>query len=258
MRLQRIRAAVVLLSVEYPEYWVILLCVLAWASLLRIQLEGTRQQDLCAFHGGMNPSSSAIYATSSRAISALLLSLSNSAVHWLLMLSAMMLPLLLGSLRGVIARSLWPRRHRAISFVLIGYAIPWLVFGLGLEFALAATSPGVAQFLLVGCLLFAAAWQLTSAKRRNLIRCHPEAILAPTGWKADRACLQYGLVLAGRCWLNCWALMIACGAGGHAFWATLVITAVVWTERFRPAIAPRWSAAALGGAALLAWTRIPG
>ena len=58
------------------------------------------------------------------------------AASWLLMVIAMMLPLVIDPIRGVAARSLWPRRHRAVGGFLLGLSV-WLVAGIVVSVAIA-------------------------------------------------------------------------------------------------------------------------
>ena len=245
--LRQVRIGAQLLEIEYPEFWVILLCVAAWFALLSMRMMHGTYGAACAMDGGMEgtgaPTRGVGWFEGVR----------MPALHWLIMIPAMMAPTLLGSLRVVAGRSLWSRRHRAMAVVLLGYAAPWLAFGMAVETSIAIAPASIARFLLAWSLLTAAVWQLMPLKRRSLVDCHREPILAPSGLRADWECLRYGLQLAGRCGVSCWALMISCAAAGHALWATALITAVVWVERFRPGLPLRWSSAALCCAALLAW-----
>jgi Predicted metal-binding integral membrane protein (DUF2182) len=253
MRSEGLRQACIgaqLLEIEYPEFWVILLCAAAWCALLSMRMMHGTYGAACTMDGGMTGTGVPMRGVSSRAV-ALLEGMRMPALHWLIMIPAMMAPTLLGSMRVVAERSLWSRRHRAMALVLLGYAVPWLVFGLAVEALIAIVPTRIAPFLLAGSLLAAAVWQLMPLKRRSLVYCHREPILAPSGLRADWACLRYGLLLAGRCGTSCWALMITCAAAGHALWAIVLITAVVWVERFWPGVPLRWSCGALCCAALV-------
>jgi Predicted metal-binding integral membrane protein (DUF2182) len=244
--LRQVRIGAQLLEIEYPEFWVILLCVAAWFALLSMRMTNGTYGARCAMDGWM-----AGTGVPTRGV-ALFEGMRMPVLHWLIMIPAMMAPTLLGSLRVVAGRSLWSRRHRAMAVVLLGYAAPWIVFGVAVETSIAIAPTSITPFLLAGSLLAAAVWQLMPLKRRSLVYCHREPILAPSGTRADWACLRYGLLLAGRCGVSCWVLMITCAVAGHALWATVLITAVVWVERFRPGLPLRWSSAALCFAALLA------
>jgi len=246
MTMRRMQAWVQLFIVEYPEYWIVLLCVFAWVALLGPWKQ--LREGSCATHGGIHLGS---IASSAPLVWRSWPVLSATGLHWLCMFFAMMVPTILGGLRLAASRSLWSRRHLAISLALIGYTAPWVVFGLTLEFAWALVPPRWSSVLLVASLFLAAAWQLTWTKRRGLVRCHRDAILAPSGWRADWTCLRYGFLLVRGCLQTCWALMIACTAAGHALWVVVLITAVMWAERFLRVPRLQWSAGALSAAALL-------
>jgi predicted metal-binding membrane protein len=155
-------------------------------------------------------------------------------LHWILMVCAMMLPTLLGSLRLVAERSLWQRRNRAMILVLIGYGLPWLLLGTVSEILKSSTPVRFTSPLLIASLIIAAAWQFSPVKRRTLIRCHLEPLIPPVGCKADRGCVRYGFFLAIRCGASCWALMLACVMTEHALWAMALISIIIWIERSRP------------------------
>jgi len=154
--------------------------------------------------------------------------------HWLLMVIAMMLPLVVDSIRITAARSLWTRRHRAILGFILGYLGVWLVVG-------AFVSVGVSvlrrhawaeAMMAAGAFAVAAAWQVTSAKRRALRLCHRTLPIAPRGWRADRDCLRYGWMIGGGCFASCWALMAACALMGHSVLAMTCATLVGIGERY--------------------------
>jgi hypothetical protein len=230
-----------LILIQYPECWVLVLSIAAWCVLIAADA-GSVLPLACAMHEPM-ASSGAVART-----------VTAAAVQCTLMLSAMMLPVQLENLRGVAARSFWSRRHRAMALVIVGYMAPWLVFGLTLGFAfrLQTETKFLAHVPLVSiALLTAAAWQLTRFKRRSLVRCDRDAILAPSGWMADASCLRHGSLLAADCGGSCWALMLVCAASEHAFWASTLITILLWGERFLRTPRLGLSAAVLAAAAVL-------
>ena len=126
------------------------------------------------------------------------------------MVIAMMIPTLIAPARFAAFRSLWPRRHRAILGLLLGYIVVWAMAGLLWQSILVLTgwSPGLVASAIV--FAAAAAWQITSAKRRSLRACHRSRPLSPIGWRADVDCLRYGLSHGAQCVVSCWLLMIAC------------------------------------------------
>jgi predicted metal-binding membrane protein len=65
--------------------------------------------------------------------------------------------------------------------------------------------PGVAA----GAFALAGLWHLTSIKRRAATRCHRRTPLPMSGWRADIACLRYGVRNGVDCISNCWPAMLA-------------------------------------------------
>jgi hypothetical protein len=82
----------------------------------------------------------------------------------------------------------------------------------------------------------AALWALARARQRALLFCHYRSPLAPSGWKADRDCLRYGLVIGASCVATCAFLMLACSLTGHNLAAMVGGSALGALERrsFRP------------------------
>lgn len=250
LTVRQVRAGAQLVAIQYPEYWVAVLSCIAWIALLGISLGSRSVGVLCPAHGEM-----AALNMRSRMNGGLeqFSGIGWLSWHWLLMLGAMMLPPVLDALKGAARRSLWFRRQRTIALVLLGYLTLWAVCGMLMEIFWRSASAIVANSLLAYTLVIAAVWQMTPVKKWGLSGCHAEALLVPSGWRADCSCLRFGLMLATRCCVSCWLLMLACAASGHALWVTLLITCVMWTERFRPRAWLGWSALALSGAALVTW-----
>jgi predicted metal-binding membrane protein len=159
----------------------------------------------------------------------------TGTLDWSLMTVAMMVPLVLGPIRVVAARSLWRRRQRAIVGFLAGYLSRWLAAGLAISVVLAALDSerwlGLPAVAAAG---FAAAlvWQLTPSKRRALRSCHRTLPLAPQGWRADRDCFRYGWAISGYCIVSCWVLMLACLLAGHGAAAMVGAFVAGVAERF--------------------------
>ncbi|MGC1294538.1 MAG: hypothetical protein WA869_05810, partial [Alloacidobacterium sp.] len=84
-RVHRAMIAIRLLALGYPEYGAILLCVSAWIAMLVLRAASGTHDALC-------------HAV---APAPLLPLMGGLVLHWLMMLSAMMLPLQMGSLRRV-------------------------------------------------------------------------------------------------------------------------------------------------------------
>jgi predicted metal-binding membrane protein len=170
------------------------------------------------------------------------------SIRWLLMVVAMMLPLVVGSIRIVAQRSLWARRHRAIGGFLIGYVGVWA--GAGFLAAVAVTGSEVHRSddpRVMGAAVFAIAawWQLTPAKLRALSACHRTMALAPRGWRADRDCIHYGVRIGAPCVVSCGPLMTACLLTGHGVPAMVCAGLVGAAERYAAQPNQRWISASI-------------
>jgi predicted metal-binding membrane protein len=198
-----------------PEWWSLALCAAAWVLMMR----GHSHH---ADHG---------------------------ISGWMLMTFAMMLPMVLDSVRATAERSLWRRRHRAIAAFLIGYLSLWVVIGAFVTLVRIPSSRQ--QWFAAGAFTIAGLWQLTRAKRIALAGCHRTTPLAPSGWQADRDCIRYGWMIGARCIVSCWALMLACFVAGHAIVATAGLTAIGTVERYTSRPDQRLLSAALFAGALV-------
>jgi predicted metal-binding membrane protein len=177
------------------------------------------------------------------------------------MILAMMLPLVLGSIRFTAVRSFWRRRHRAIAGFITGFLGIWVVAGaialagvFLLESAVESRSVAAAGFVL------AAVWQHAPARRRALVACHATMPLAPQGRRADLDCLRYGWTIGQRCLVACWALMLGFVLAGHDLALMAGVSAIALVERYsrRPQLRAT-SLALLALAAGLIWSdrRVP-
>lgn len=155
-------------------------------------------------------------------------------VHWGSMVCAMMFPLLIGQVRVIAARSLWSRRNRGIAIYLVGFLVPWLLYGL-LAIRITRYTPGSRSAVVA--LIIAAVWQITPWKEQGLRWCHRTDILAPTGWRADADCFNSGRRAACGCLLSCWAVMLPC-AMSSAIWMMPVLSLFGFAERSRHGIKP--------------------
>jgi len=109
--------------------------------------------------------------------------------------------------------------------------------------------------VLAAVLAIAAAWQLTSAKRRALNACHLPSPLPPRGWRASAGVARFGLRNGGACVGSCWAAMLAMAVvpSSHLLWMAS-LTGFVVTEKLsrRPRHATARGAALLAATALAA------
>lgn len=132
------------------------------------------------------------------------------AMHWTMMVAAMMSPLLLEPARQVVFRSMAQRRTRAPILFVVGYAATWGLIGVGVLIALLVvrTGDGMA-FAPVVVALSAAIWQVTNQRRLALRRCHRVPPLRARGVGADLDCLTFGVRHALACALICGPVMMA-------------------------------------------------
>ena len=152
-----------------------------------------------------------------------------------LMIAAMMLPLLVPTIRHVAFASLWRRRHRAVAGFLIGFGALWLVAA-GLPLGIIAVLPvNLSRPEVAGAAFaMAALWQLSPLKRRALSLCHRTIPLRPNGWRADWDCLRFGAIHARACIASCCAMMLAAGLAMDHLAVMAAVTAVAALERYRP------------------------
>ena len=222
---------------RYPEWWAVSLSAGAWLFFITEAAMGRSPAPSfsCPSFGAPVRSANLLHTFS--AGSALV---SGFAIHWLLMIAAMMIPPLVGQLRFVAEHSFWSRRNRAMALFLAAYFALWLLFGALTEFLLrrqAWLAPTASTYVVPACFFLAALWQVSPQKRRSLVACHLTTPLAPSGRRADVDCLRHGLRIALRCCISCWALMLACAAAGHAVGPMFPATFALWLERsqFHPA-----------------------
>jgi predicted metal-binding membrane protein len=164
---------------SHPEWWIGGLAVAAWVAMLRVQIGDLRGP------GGHHDHSAPLRAVG----------------PWLVMVLAMMVPLVLPSLRHVALSSMWRRRHRTMLTFLAGYLLVWAVAGLVVLEAAHALGPIVAASAVV--------WYFNERRRRALVRCRRTMPIALRGWRADRDAARYGATIGTTCVLTCWALMAA-------------------------------------------------
>jgi hypothetical protein len=154
--------------------------------------------------------------------------------HWMLMVTAMMLPLQIQGVRLTAERSLWPRRHRAIVGFLLGYLSVWALAGALLSWTVMALSiprwVGWMEGTAIG-LFMETAWLISPWKRVAARMCHRTLPLSPAGWRADRDCLGYGWIAGYGCALNCLPLMLMCWLSGHSFIAMILGFGLAWADR---------------------------
>jgi hypothetical protein len=191
------------LAWRYPQWWTMVLCMAAWATIT------IRSAQVGHQHG-------------------------FALLDWTLMVGAMMVPLVLDHVRLTAARSIWRRRHRAIAAFLAGYVAISLLAGAIVDVLLDVGNVGGSAGSLpmaAAAYALAAAWQLSPFRRRVLVSCQGTMPLAPQGWRANRDCLFYGWRVGYRCVMSCAGLMVACVLAGHGLIAITVTTLLARAER---------------------------
>jgi predicted metal-binding membrane protein len=237
---------------DHPEWWTLSISAAAWAVLL-LHATTPYAWALC-----VSPAANTISGFGAKGWAAWQSgALGSMMVGWIAMTAAMMPPLAIPLIRHVAVRSFEFRRNRSVALFLAGIFGVWLLAGVAgvLVLVLAEAtgarfgdSPSVAGFLL------AALWQLTTVKRRALLRCHRTFSLAPFGWRADWDCLRYGFAYSLDCLASCWALMFATVLATHGLIVCLWVQAIVLMERYARRARLRWSALGLVTLAALRWS----
>lgn len=158
---------------------------------------------------------------------------------WLVMLTAMMSPVLIGPLRHLGARSLTGQRIAARALFVAAYATLWSLAGL----LLLAVADALDHLTAAGSIAVGAAvlWQLTPVKQRCLNGHHSRPPLAAFGRPARLAALRFGGRLALWCIGSCWTLMLLpLVLTNHQLAAMAAVTCWIWAEQLEfPALA-RW------------------
>ena len=240
---------------------VVALCVLAWLALAVWSASPWRR---LLDHGGW--SDLAWLAALCRAVPAgnVVVPALAYALAWLLMIAAMMLPTtlpLLALFRRIVASR--SNAGALVGWVLIGYTVAWLGFGVaayGIDAALraAVAQSGwlVAHGWVAGSVVIAGAgaFQFSALKYRCLERCRTPFGFVNAHWRGRhprRESLALGLVHGLFCVGCCWALMLVTfvvGMGSIGW--MLILAAAMAAEKNLP-----WGARLRTplGVALLAW-----
>jgi len=149
--------------------------------------------------------------------------------------------LLVPTLHHVGRTGLWARRRRGPALVLAAYVAVWVIVVTGLDLVVgtvaSVTGPAIAATLAVGV---AATWQAAPRRWRAIGRCARTVPLASRGWRADRDCLRFGVMIGRTCVVSCSGYMLLATAAGHSLLAMVVFAVVPLRERVvrprRPAI----------------------
>ncbi len=161
-----------------------------------------------------------------------LIAVARSVGSWGLMSFAMMMPATLPAVRHVALNSIRTRRRRAMALYALAYLAVWIVYGVLVVTVVALAIRGGAsdRQLVVFMLAMATVWQLTRTKRRSVIACRRTVPLPPEGWRADVACMHFGVLQAWRCLVSCWPLMLLMAVVGHEFTLMIALALIVLAE----------------------------
>jgi predicted metal-binding membrane protein len=210
---------------RHPEWWVILIAAAAWALILR-------------------------HATHAHTVP----SVGHTIIATAVMVAAMMLPLTLANVRHVALSSLWRRRHRAMAAFLVGYLCCWAVVQTVIQGTLGFLAPLLGWTLVAGLVMvMAVSWEISPGRRRRLRRCGLTVPLAPRGWRADTACVRYGVITGLSCVTTCWALMAAVAAFSHSVLVMAVVFGVQISDRYQRRPSPILTSLAILGVCLLSF-----
>jgi predicted metal-binding membrane protein len=186
------RARLSLLNSRHPQWWIAVAVAGAWVVLLATGRGHHRVSVLADLAG------------------------------WALMAFAMTVPLSLPAVRHVARNSIRGRRPWAMILFLKAYLAVWIAFGLVALAVIGLAREPLRQIdeltLLTVLLMVAAVWQLTRTKRRALLACRRTVSLPPRGYRANAACVRFGLQQAWRCVVSCWPLMLLMVVSANVVW----------------------------------------
>lgn len=195
-----------------PEWWVLGLGTIAWLATVSHGLSNW------GHYGHRDPT------------------LGTGILHWQIMVMAMMLPVIAYQARTVAQRCFAERRHGAIAAFIVGYMLPWTLFGtvvmsgpVKLFFSSTWTVPALCGI--------AAIWATLPLRERAMVMVYGhEPVIAPDGVRRVWDCTTSGLLVGTCCVASCWPLMLACAASGHHLLIVAAGGAISLIERtsFRP------------------------
>lgn len=203
---------------------------LAWVVIASLSVG--RPRGTAGMHDSMGMAMSAPAARRPMSDTAAQLPLGSPALFgmWLLMVTAMMAPLVVGPLRHLGARSLPRRRTAARIMFLAAYAAVWSIGGVLLS-AVAKVLGGTGSGAEIA-LCVAALWQFSPGKQWCLNRHHARPPLAAFGRRAGLAALHFGAEQGLWCAGSCWALMLLpLVITTHQPVAMIAVTLWIWAEQ---------------------------
>jgi hypothetical protein len=151
------------------------------------------------------------------------------------MVVAMMLPLMIASIREAALSA--PRPRRAMAKFLAGYLGVWMLAMPLIDVAWRQLLAGGIS-MAVGTMLVAALWELTPAKERRPRGCG-------AGSRLGAGLFRSGMMAGGACVGSCWALMAVCVAFAHDVRVMAALFCVQLVARYRPSLPPALAALAV-------------
>ncbi|WP_395245541.1 DUF2182 domain-containing protein [Agromyces sp. MMS24-K17] len=265
-----------------PVEWAVLaVAAVAWAAMVVPQVAGATGGWLApgghAHGGGADgsgvtdgsgaPGVGATDASGVAVLGAATPAVGAALAMWALMAVAMMLPTALPAVRYVALMSRPAMRWRLAAAFVLAYLAVWMVVGLvvvglavvGAGPVLTTTAVGggaLAPITLIVGIVVASAWELTRWKQRALAQCCRTVPIRLRGWPATASALGFGARNAGWCVVACGPAMAVLMAAGHPLVATVVVGALLASEKLvrRGAAIRPWAAAT--GLALAALTLV--
>ncbi|MEM7152114.1 MAG: DUF2182 domain-containing protein [Myxococcota bacterium] len=231
----------------HPEWWVLALALVGWAMMLPHMVQGLGFE---AQASGMDGGDHHHHHHHRSAASPI----TGSAVAWMAMVVAMMLPLEVLHIRRVAFRSFLHVRRVGVGLFVLGYLMPWVVLAYPVAWVTIALGKFAAPIAVV-LFLFSAGWTLTKTHERSLWSCHGGRPLPGRRWIWARHVFADGLRLGWTCLVLCWPMMLACALAGHPAAAMVGGLVFGYWLRFRLYPPYRWVAA--GNLALAAWVGVP-
>jgi predicted metal-binding membrane protein len=161
-------------------------------------------------------------------------------VVWMaIMATAMMVPLVLPSLRRLSLTSLWSHRYRAQVLFLLGYLATWAVAAGTISVVVMAAEIRVGRVPTLGIALVGGAlWQFAPVKRSALRRCDRTVPIPAHSWRADLDRTSFGAGTAISCVATCWGFMVMLAAVGHGIGAMSSLFVIQMYERIADRYVP--------------------
>jgi len=161
----------------------------------------------------------------------------SDMASWMLMVWAMMLPMLSGTVRWLQYQMPKYLHVKATLSMLAGYHLVWLVLGilfLLMQYFLLELAPHLNENWLTPLAYLGAGLYVHSMTRKKaLMACSAGMPLSIQGWAVLHDALVFGIRRGVACALTCYPLMLAMMLTEHALWMMLLLTIIMFYERQR-------------------------